>query len=362
MWDLDPARVAVVTPGVTRPAAPLDAEEARRRLGLPARYFLFVGALEPRKGAGVLARAYVRARRARLNADLVLVGSGRSGVVFDALQGIHRIRAADRPELEALYAGALALVMPSLAEGYGFPPLEAAACGTPSIVSDLPVFRETLGDAVLRVAARRRGGVGRGARPDGQRRRAARTPRRRGRGRDRGLHLGGGGSRRTRGPRRGGGAMTFTAVVVLHDSAPDLARLLDSLERHLPERPQLVVVDSGSRDAGPTWPASAAPRSSSSPATRDSGRRATRGSRGPRPTWWRCSIRTSSCSTPASSTSLALARERDALLVPRLLNADGSAQRSAHPLPGRARALLPALVHPPLLPAPLRLQAEPWRA
>ena len=74
-----------------------------------------------------------------------------SGVVFDTLPGIHRIRAADRPELEALYAGALALVMPSLAEGYGFPPLEAAACGTPSIVSDLPAFRETLGDAVLRV-------------------------------------------------------------------------------------------------------------------------------------------------------------------------------------------------------------------
>ena len=41
--------------------------------------------------------------------------------------------------------------MPSLAEGYGFPPLEAAACGTPSIVSDLPVFHETLGDAALRV-------------------------------------------------------------------------------------------------------------------------------------------------------------------------------------------------------------------
>jgi glycosyltransferase involved in cell wall biosynthesis len=150
-WDLDPERIAVVTSGVTRPATPPDPEESRRRLGLPARYFLFVGALEPRKGPGVLAQAYARARRARVNADLVLVGTGRSGVVFDALPGIHRIRAADRPELEALYSGALALVMPSLAEGYGFPPLEAAACGTPSVVSDLPVFRETLGDAALRV-------------------------------------------------------------------------------------------------------------------------------------------------------------------------------------------------------------------
>ena len=92
----------------------------------------------------------MRARRARLNADLVLVGSGRSGVVFDALPGIHRIRAADRPELEALYAGRSPWSCPRWRRATG-PPLEAAACGTPSIVSDLPAFRETLGDAALRV-------------------------------------------------------------------------------------------------------------------------------------------------------------------------------------------------------------------
>jgi GT2 family glycosyltransferase len=58
----------------------------------------------------------------------------------------------------------------------------------------------------------------------------------------------------------------------------------------------------------------------------------------------------------------ARARDRDALLAPRLLNRDGSIQRSAHPPPGRAEALLPALVHPTLLPRALRLRAEPWRA
>ena len=45
-------------------------------------------------------------------------------------------------------------------------------------------------------------------------------------------------------------AVTFTAVVVLHDSEPELRALLDSLERHLAEPPQLVVVDSGSSDGG----------------------------------------------------------------------------------------------------------------
>jgi glycosyltransferase involved in cell wall biosynthesis len=53
--------------------------------------------------------------------------------------------------LGALYRDATALVMPSYLEGFGFPPLEAALAGTPSIVSDLPVFAETLGDAALKV-------------------------------------------------------------------------------------------------------------------------------------------------------------------------------------------------------------------
>ncbi len=141
-WDLDPARVAVVSPGVTRPSGPPAASPG-------ARYLLFVGALEPRKGPDLLARAYARARRDGLDADLVVVGHGR--VALEG-PGIHRLGTVrDRDELAALYAGALALVMPSRAEGYGFPPLEAAACGTPSVVTDLPSLRETLGDAALRV-------------------------------------------------------------------------------------------------------------------------------------------------------------------------------------------------------------------
>ena len=55
--------------------------------------------------------------------------------------------------LGPLYRDALALVMPSYLEGFGFPPLEAALAGTPSIVSDLPVFAETLGDAALKTPA-----------------------------------------------------------------------------------------------------------------------------------------------------------------------------------------------------------------
>ena len=56
------------------------------------------------------------------------------------------------------------------------------------------------------------------------------------------------------------------------------------------------------------------------------------------------------------------AARREALLVPRLLNADGSVQDSAHPLPGTFEALIPAAVPRPLLPGPLRRRYEPWRS
>jgi glycosyltransferase involved in cell wall biosynthesis len=121
-------RATVVSPGVTvLPAEPH-----------PGRYLLYVGACEPRKGLDVLADAHARARAQGLDAELVLVGAGG--------------RRVDDAELAALYAGALAVVQPSYLEGFGLPPLEAGAHGTPAVVSDLPCFAETLGDAALRVA------------------------------------------------------------------------------------------------------------------------------------------------------------------------------------------------------------------
>jgi glycosyltransferase involved in cell wall biosynthesis len=120
-------RAAVVSPGVVaRPA------QARR-----GRYLLYVGAREPRKALDVLTAAHARARARGLDAELVLVGDG----------GRH----VDDAGLAALYAGALAVVQPSYLEGFGLPPLEAAAHGTPAVVSDLPCFAETLADAALRV-------------------------------------------------------------------------------------------------------------------------------------------------------------------------------------------------------------------
>jgi glycosyltransferase involved in cell wall biosynthesis len=145
-WGVD---ATVVPPGplLAPPPAPAPRSSAGNHA---APYLLFVGALEPRKGPDVLGAAYAQARARGLAAELVVVGEGRMPI---AGPGVRRLpAAADEGALAALYAGALAVVAPSWLEGFGLPPVEAAAVGTPSVVSDLEVFAETLGDGALRVA------------------------------------------------------------------------------------------------------------------------------------------------------------------------------------------------------------------
>jgi glycosyltransferase involved in cell wall biosynthesis len=64
---------------------------------------------------------------------------------------VHLVGRVDRGDKAALYAGAVAVVLPSWCEGYGYPPLEGYAHGTPAIVSDLPALRETAGAGALYV-------------------------------------------------------------------------------------------------------------------------------------------------------------------------------------------------------------------
>lgn len=115
----------VVEPGI-------DHVAASPRAGA---FVLYVGALEPRKGLDVLADAWAR-RPLGDGVELLVAGEGRLAVPGARMLG----HVAD-DELHALYAGALAVVLPSRLEGYGLPPREAAAHGTPSIVSDLPTLR-----------------------------------------------------------------------------------------------------------------------------------------------------------------------------------------------------------------------------
>ena len=146
-YHLDPALVQIARPGVDpawATAVPATASWLQAH-GLPTSYVLAVGTLEPRKNL----RTLVAAHRL-LGPDappLVLVGSPGWGeqLALTPADRVHLTGWLSDAELRSLVAGAAVLAFPSLYEGYGLPPLEALACGTPVVCSDLPVLREVLG-------------------------------------------------------------------------------------------------------------------------------------------------------------------------------------------------------------------------
>lgn len=123
-------------------------------------YCLTCGVVVPRKNQAILIEAWTRmvARAGTLPPRLVIAGA-TTGAHADEL----RARVANRglaehvvfasglstPSIARLMTGARALLMPSRAEGFGLPPLEAIATGTPAVVSDIPAHREAAGDAAL---------------------------------------------------------------------------------------------------------------------------------------------------------------------------------------------------------------------
>jgi glycosyltransferase involved in cell wall biosynthesis len=141
-------RIAVIPEA---PAASLhrrssaEVSAVRARYELPERYLVWVGSLQrpdPRKRVAALTRA------AR-SMPLVLVGPTAQWA--HELPGVKLTGAVSDDELAAIYTGAHALVFPSDDEGFGLPPVEALACGTPVAASDVPALREVLdGRATLR--------------------------------------------------------------------------------------------------------------------------------------------------------------------------------------------------------------------
>ncbi len=146
--DIPGERIAVIpeAPAPTlHPRGEREIQAVRARYGLPERYLLWVGPLttpDPRKRVAAL----VRAPRTM---PLVLVGA--AGSWARELPDVTLTGALSDDELAAIYSGAHALVFPSDDEGFGLPPVEALACGTPVVASDVPALREVLdGRAVLR--------------------------------------------------------------------------------------------------------------------------------------------------------------------------------------------------------------------
>ena len=143
-----PERVVVVHNAVGeqfRPAGADAVAEVRQRHGLAGSYLLMVGWADPRKDVATAVRAHLAAAR-EVPHELVVVGQQHSSFAdahVPTASSVRYLGYVDERDMVPLLTGASALVYPSLYEGFGLPPLEAMACGTPALVSDLEVLRET---------------------------------------------------------------------------------------------------------------------------------------------------------------------------------------------------------------------------
>jgi glycosyltransferase involved in cell wall biosynthesis len=144
---------------VFTPRAQAQIEQATADVGLSPgeRYLLYAGGISPHKDIETLLDAFTRLEDVRL----VVVGAHDDAYLSAAQAVRERIAAlglgtsvllpgyVSDETLARLYSGAAAVVLPSLAEGFGLPAVEAAACGAPVVLSDIPAHRETLGDDAL---------------------------------------------------------------------------------------------------------------------------------------------------------------------------------------------------------------------
>jgi glycosyltransferase involved in cell wall biosynthesis len=156
-----PDRIDVVSCGVEQRFRPLPAEEIRafrQQRGLPEEFLLSVGTLEPRKNLGLLLRAYARLRTAE-GSTPPLILAGAKGWMYESLYSqLEELGVRDSVRFEGYvpsedlplwYNAAACFVYPSLYEGFGLPPLEAMACGTPTLSSNSTSLPEVVGNAGL---------------------------------------------------------------------------------------------------------------------------------------------------------------------------------------------------------------------
>lgn len=159
-----PAKIRVVYSGIDETLKPVKdpqvIEALRRRLKIPGPYILHVGSIQPRKNLTRLVEAFAQIQDCLEGLCLVL--AGRQGWGYPKLlRRIHQLGLTERvilpgyipdEDIATLYSGAQVYAFPSLYEGFGFPVLEAMACGTPVVCANSSSLPELAGDAALTVA------------------------------------------------------------------------------------------------------------------------------------------------------------------------------------------------------------------
>lgn len=158
-YQLAPERVHIVAPGIGSefhpPIALSAVEKSRAQYNLSADYLLYVGAANERKNISALIAAFARLRADFPRLTFVLAGHPFSSrdKVTQALRAhavenaVTRLAYVPQADLPLLYAGARAFVYASKLEGFGMPPVEAMACGTPVVAAPNPPLPDVLGAA-----------------------------------------------------------------------------------------------------------------------------------------------------------------------------------------------------------------------
>jgi glycosyltransferase involved in cell wall biosynthesis len=167
LWKVRPGKIAVIPLGIAARYRRVEdrslLDSVRNRFRLPERFVLYLGNFKPHKNVEALVRAFRQVSHRLPAHALVLAGpldahGERIQALVDDLQLTNHViftgivRESDRPE--ALLSLAELFVFPSLYEGFGLPPLEAMACGTPVVASNSSATPEVLGDAALLVDTR----------------------------------------------------------------------------------------------------------------------------------------------------------------------------------------------------------------
>jgi glycosyltransferase involved in cell wall biosynthesis len=153
-------KVDVIYCGVDKAFCPLPERKVasfRQKRGLPERIILFVGTIEPRKNVARLVEAYSRLKDGQVK---LVIGGARGWLYEEIFARVEELELTGdvlfpgyipSNELPLWYNAAELFVYPSLYEGFGLPPLEAMACGTPVITSNVSSLPEVVGEAGLTV-------------------------------------------------------------------------------------------------------------------------------------------------------------------------------------------------------------------
>jgi glycosyltransferase involved in cell wall biosynthesis len=157
-------RIEVIYLGVDHAFCPVDSNdpltETRNKYGLPEKFILFVGTIEPRKNLKRLIEAFYEFRKDASNQHALIIAGGRGWQYSEIFKSVEKLGLdkhvifldyIPEQDLPLIYNAADLFVYPSLYEGFGLPVLEAMACGVPVVTSDTSSLPEITQDAAVLV-------------------------------------------------------------------------------------------------------------------------------------------------------------------------------------------------------------------